>query len=111
MEFAKQAALKALSADENLAEARTSLAFIKWVYDWDFSGADAEFSRAIELNPNYATAHHWRAYYLVSNGRSDEAIAAIKRAQELEGPLSVGIMTDIGEIYCGLADMTRRSNI
>ena len=100
MEFAKQAALKALSADENLAEARTSLAFIKWVYDWDFSGADAEFSRAIELNPNYATAHHWRAYYLVSNGRSDEAIAAIKRAQELEGPLSVGIMTDIGEIYC-----------
>jgi TolB-like protein/DNA-binding winged helix-turn-helix (wHTH) protein/Tfp pilus assembly protein PilF len=100
MELAKQAALKALSADENLAEARTSLAFVKWVYDWDFAGADTEFSRALELNPNYATAHHWRAYYLVSNGRGDEAIAAIKRAQELEGPLSLGIMTDIGEIYC-----------
>jgi TolB-like protein/Flp pilus assembly protein TadD len=100
MEQAKQAALKALSADADIAEARTSLAFIKWVYDWDFSGADAEFSQAIDLNPNYATAHHWRAYYLVAMGRGDEAIAAIKRAQELEGPLSLGIMTDVGEIYC-----------
>jgi DNA-binding winged helix-turn-helix (wHTH) protein/TolB-like protein len=100
MELAKQAAYKALSADANLVEAHTSLAFIRWVYDWDFAGADAEFSRALELNPNYATTHHWRAYYLVSMGRSDEAIAAIKRAQELEGPLSLSIMTDIGEIYC-----------
>jgi len=100
MEQAKQAALKALSADANIAEAHTSLAFIKWVYDWDFAGADAEFTRAIELNPNYATAHHWRAYYLVSLGRDDEAITAIKHAQELEGPLSLGIMTDVGEILC-----------
>ncbi|HUR97388.1 MAG TPA: tetratricopeptide repeat protein, partial [Pyrinomonadaceae bacterium] len=100
MELAKQAALKALSADPNIAEAHTSLAFVKWVYDWDFPGADAEFLRAIELNPNYATAHHWRSYYLVSMDRGDEAILAIKRAQELEGPLSLGIMTDVGEIYC-----------
>lgn len=100
MEQAKQAALKALSADAKIAEARTSLAFIKWVYDWDFSGADAEFLQAIDLNPNYATAHHWRAYYLVATGRGDEAVAAIKRAEELEGPLSLGIMTDVGEIYC-----------
>ena len=100
MEQAKQAALKALSADENMAEARTSLAFVNWVYDWDFAGADAQFARAVELNPNYATAHHWRSYYLVSMGRGDEAIAEIKRAQELEGPLSLGIMTDVGEIYC-----------
>jgi len=98
MELAKQAALKALAADPNLAEAHTSLAFIKWVYDWDFAGADSEFGRAIELNPNYATAHHWRAYYLVSMGRGDEAVAEIKRARELEGPLSLGIMTDVGEI-------------
>jgi TolB-like protein/DNA-binding winged helix-turn-helix (wHTH) protein/Tfp pilus assembly protein PilF len=100
MEEAKQAALRALSADPNIAEARTSLAFIKWVYDWDFAGAAAEFTRALELNPNYATAHHWRSYYLVSMGRHDEAIEEIKRAQELEGPLSLGIMTDVGEIYC-----------
>ena len=96
---AKEAALKALAADGDLAEAHTSLAFIKWVYDWDFAGAGAEFDQAIKLNPNYATAHHWRSYYLVSTGRSDEAIESIKHAQELEGPLSLGIMTDIGEIY------------
>jgi TolB-like protein/DNA-binding winged helix-turn-helix (wHTH) protein/Flp pilus assembly protein TadD len=100
MELAKQSALKALAVDSDLAEARTSLAFITWVYDWNFAAADAEFNRAIELNPNYATAHHWRAYYLVSTGRGDEAIAAINRARELEGPLSLGIMTDVGEILC-----------
>ena len=100
MEQAKKAALKALSIDSNIAEAHTSLAFLKWVYDWDFAGAETEFERAIELNPNYATAHHWRSYYLVSMDRGDEAILAIRRAQELEGPLSLGIMTDVGEIYC-----------
>ncbi|MGH9946574.1 MAG: winged helix-turn-helix domain-containing protein [Pyrinomonadaceae bacterium] len=97
---AKDAALKALAADGELAEAHTSLAFIKWVYDWDFDGANNEFDAALRLNPNYATAHHWRSYYLVSTGRNEEAIEAIKRAQELEGPLSLGIMTDIGEVYC-----------
>jgi DNA-binding winged helix-turn-helix (wHTH) protein/TolB-like protein/Tfp pilus assembly protein PilF len=96
---AKDAALKALAADAELAEPRVSLAFVKWVHDWDFDGADAEFRRAIELNPNYATAHHWYAYYLVSMERFDEALASIKRAEELEGPLSLGILTDIGEIY------------
>jgi TolB-like protein/DNA-binding winged helix-turn-helix (wHTH) protein len=97
---AKDAAMKALAADPDLAEARTSLAFIKWVYDWDFIGAESEFAAAAKLNPNYATAHHWYSYYLVSMGRGNEAIAEIKRAQELEGPLSLGIMTDVGEIYC-----------
>ncbi len=97
---AKEAVLKALAADADLAEAHTSLAFIKWVYDWDFPGAESEFELAVQLNPNYATAHHWRAYYLVSVGRSEDGIAAIKRAQELEGPLSLSIMTDVGEIYC-----------
>jgi DNA-binding winged helix-turn-helix (wHTH) protein/TolB-like protein/Tfp pilus assembly protein PilF len=96
---AKKAALKALEIDPELAEARTSLAFIKWVFDWDFPGADIEFTRALELNPNYATAHHWQAYYLVSMGRRDEAIGAINRAKELEGPLSLSIMTDVGEIF------------
>jgi TolB-like protein/DNA-binding winged helix-turn-helix (wHTH) protein/Flp pilus assembly protein TadD len=99
MEQAKAAAEKALALDPDLAEARTSLAFIAWVYDWNFPLADKEFAQAVELNPNYATAHHWRAYYLVSLGRDDDAIAEIKRARELEGPLSPGIMTDIGEIY------------
>ena len=97
---AKDAAQKALAADADLAEAHTSLAFIDWIYDWDFAAADHEFDVALQLNPNYATAHHWRSYYLVSMGRNDQAIDSIKRARELEGPLSLGIMTDVGEIYC-----------
>jgi TolB-like protein/Tfp pilus assembly protein PilF len=97
---AKEAVLKALDADPDLAEAHTSRAFIEWVYDWDFAAADREFDVALQLNPNYATAQHWRSYYLVSMGRNDQAIEAIERARELEGPLSLGIMTDVGEIYC-----------
>ncbi len=99
MPRAKDAATRALSADESLAEAHTSMAFIKWVYDWDWASADEKFGRALELDPNYSTAHQWRAYYLASQKRFNEAIIHIKRAQELEGPLSFSINTDIGEIY------------
>ena len=96
---ARQAAEKALQADPQLAEAMVSLAFVEWVHGWDFEKADEDFRRAIELNSNYATAHHWYSYYLVSQGRSDEAITEIKRARELEGPLTLSVNTDIGEIY------------
>lgn len=96
---AQQFAEKALQADPNLAEAMVSRAFVKWVYDWNFKSADEDFARAINLNPNYATAHHWYSYFLVSQGRSDEAIAEIKKARELEGPLNISVNTDIGEIY------------
>ena len=60
---AKAAALRALDLDDSLAEAHTSLAFVKANYDWDFPGAEKEFQRAIALNPNYATAHQWYAMY------------------------------------------------
>lgn len=96
---ARAAAEKAFETDNESAEALTSLAFVEWVNSWDFSKADADFKRAIELNPNYATAHHWYSYYLVSQGRNDEAIAEIKKAQELEGPFTLSVNTDIGEIY------------
>jgi len=96
---ARMAAEKALRADSDLAEAVVSLAFVEWVHGWDFQQADADFKRAIALNPNYALAHHWYSYYLVSMKRSDEAIAEIKKARELEGPLSLSVNTDIGEIY------------
>jgi DNA-binding winged helix-turn-helix (wHTH) protein/TolB-like protein/Tfp pilus assembly protein PilF len=96
---AEQYAEKALQADASLAEAMVSRAFVRWVYDWDFQAADADFARAIELNANYATAHHWYSYFLVSRGRFDEAISEIKRARELEGPLNISVNTDIGEIY------------
>jgi TolB-like protein len=61
MSKAKAAAMKALELDDTLAEAHTSLALVKMSYDWDWPGAEREFKRALELNPNYATAHHWYA--------------------------------------------------
>lgn len=91
--LAKGAATLALKYDENLAEAHTSLASIKAVTDWDWQGAENEYRRAIELNPNYATAHHWYATQLMLQGRSDEALQQIKKAQQLD-PLSLGINKD-----------------
>jgi DNA-binding winged helix-turn-helix (wHTH) protein/TolB-like protein/Tfp pilus assembly protein PilF len=96
---ARDAAERAFEKDNASAEALTSLAFVEWVNSWDFAKADADFRHSIELNPNYATAHHWYSYYLVSMGRSDEAITEIKKARELEGPLTLSVNTDIGEIY------------
>ena len=94
MPKARAAALEALRIDESLAEAHTTLALVRMLYDWDWRGAQAEFRAALALNPYYATAHHWHGMWLVAGGRFDEAIAELERAQELE-PLSVAINTDL----------------
>jgi eukaryotic-like serine/threonine-protein kinase len=94
----KEVALKALSIDDTLAEAHTSLAYVKTSYDWDWSGAEREFQRGIELNPSYATAHHWHAVALMMMGRSEEAIAENKRALELD-PLSLIINRTLGGVF------------
>jgi eukaryotic-like serine/threonine-protein kinase len=94
----KQAALAAIAIDNTLAEAHTSLAFVHWVYDWDWAAAGREFEEALRLDPWYATAHDWYAYYLASIGRFDEALAQVKQAQAIE-PVSLSIATDVGEIY------------
>jgi tetratricopeptide (TPR) repeat protein len=95
---AKEAAEKALSIDDTLAEAHTSLAFIKTVYDWDWAGAERSFKRAIELNPNYANAHYFYAFaHLLSLGRMDEASTEIRRALELD-PFSLIINTNHGRL-------------
>ncbi|MBD0371777.1 MAG: tetratricopeptide repeat protein [Pyrinomonadaceae bacterium] len=97
----KALALKAIDVDEALAEAHTSLAFIKAFYEQDDSGAETEFRRALELNPNYATAHHWYSEFLVMRGREQESMTEIKRAQELD-PLSPVINVTLGEhLYYG----------
>jgi TolB-like protein/Flp pilus assembly protein TadD len=93
------AAKKALELDDTLAEAHTALAIATWLYDFDFSQANREFQRAIELNPNYAIAHQQYGNILLSAlGRFDEAIAEAKRAVELD-PLSLVINSDLGVDY------------
>ncbi len=84
---AKVAVIKALSLDDSLAEAHTSLAFVNLYYDRDWAGAEREFRRAIDLNPNYANGHHWYAEFLSLVGRHTETIAESQRARELD-PLS-----------------------
>ncbi len=95
---AKEYALRALEIDPDLAEARTSLAQIKRRYDWDWVAAEREYKRALELDPNYAMAHHWYGYDLMCMGRYDEAIQMIERAHELD-PLSLVINRNVGQIY------------
>ena len=94
---AKAAAIKALELDSALGEAHNSLAFCLDAYDWDFDSAGKEFQRAIELNPGYATAHHWYAWHLAVLGRSDEAITEMRKAVSLD-PLSLIINADLAEL-------------
>lgn len=91
------AALKALELDESLAEAHSSLGSYRWEYEWDKSGAEKEFRRAIELNPSYATAHAWYAEELAALGRGDQALAEIERAREVD-PLSLPVSVVAGWI-------------
>lgn len=97
MPKARAAALKALALDENLAEAHTAYGPVLLSYDHDFVGAEREYRRAIELNPNYATAHQYYAELLGSLGRTEEALAEIRRARELD-PLSLIINRTYGVI-------------
>ena len=92
---AKAMALKALEMDDSLAEAHTSLAYARWLGDLDWSGAEREFKRALELKSSYVMAHEWYAEYLTTLGRHDEAIAEIRRAQQLD-PLSVPVNRAVG---------------
>ncbi len=95
LQKAKAAALKALAIDEAAGEAHIALGQVKAWYDYDWPGAEKEFKKAIELNPGYATAHHFYARYLATVGRLEEAIVEIKIAQNLD-PLSLAISADHG---------------
>jgi DNA-binding winged helix-turn-helix (wHTH) protein/TolB-like protein/Flp pilus assembly protein TadD len=95
---AKEAATKALEIDEGLAEAHTSMAFIKFRWDWDRAETEREFQTAIRLKPSYAPAHQWYSSFLVAVERFDEAIAEAKRTEELE-PLSFVASSHLGWIY------------
>jgi TolB-like protein/DNA-binding winged helix-turn-helix (wHTH) protein/Tfp pilus assembly protein PilF len=94
---AKAAAIKALELDGALGEAHNSLAFVLDGFDWDLDAGGKEFRRAIALNPSYATAHHWFAWHLSLLGRYDEAIAEMRKAENLD-PLSLIINADLAEL-------------
>src|SRR5688572_16050432 len=95
---AKEAATRALEIDESSAEAHSSMAFIKFRWDWDRAATEREFQTAIRLKPGYAPAHQWYSSYLVAVERFDEAIAEAKRTAELE-PLSFVASSHLGWIY------------
>ena len=97
MPKAKTAARRALELDRDLGEAHASLAFCLDGFDWDFQAADREFRQAIELNPGYATAHHWYSWHLALLGRNSEAIAEMTKAKSLD-PISLVINSDLAEL-------------
>ena len=98
MPKAEAAAKQALQRDSTLAEAHAALGYVRFYFDWNPPGSEREFQQAIELNPSYATAHHWYALSLNARGRFAEAIAEIKKAESLD-PLSLIIGSDIGTIF------------
>jgi TolB-like protein len=103
MPLAKTYAAKAIDLDPTLAEPHATLAFASWLLDLDKATAEKEFLRAIELNPNYPTAHHWYSRYLRGVGRTDEAWREITRAEQLD-PLSLVIINNVAENYIDRGD-------
>jgi TolB-like protein/DNA-binding winged helix-turn-helix (wHTH) protein/Tfp pilus assembly protein PilF len=98
MKQARAAAAKALQLDDALAEAHASMGNILHNYDWNWSAAEREFKRAIELNPNYAMAHHWYAHLLIETGRKDESLAEAARALDLD-PYSPFVNNGVARQY------------
>jgi TolB-like protein/DNA-binding winged helix-turn-helix (wHTH) protein/Flp pilus assembly protein TadD len=105
MPKAKAAARRALELDDTLSEAHASLGFCLDGFDWDLAAGDREFKRAIQLNPGYATAHHWYAWHLILLGRNAEAVEEMRKAENLD-PLSLIINSDLAELLliAGLPD-------
>ena len=97
MPIAKSYAEKSIQLDPTLAEPHASLALVTWFNDWDKEKAESEFRKAIELNPNYPTAHQWYQRFLRSINRGDEAYIEIKRAEEIE-PLSLILINNVAEM-------------
>ena len=87
--------MQALEIDNSLAEAHTSLGLVKEHYEWDWTGAEKEFKRGIELNPNSATAHLWYGDFLSNTGRLEQGLSETRKARELD-PLSLIINTTLG---------------
>jgi DNA-binding winged helix-turn-helix (wHTH) protein/TolB-like protein/tetratricopeptide (TPR) repeat protein len=103
---AKAAAQRALDLDARLAHAHASLGYVALYYDWNWAEAEAAFERAIALNPSYSVGHQWYANYLTARGRFDEAVAAMRRAQEVD-PLSLIASAALGWVHFYQRDYDR----
>ena len=95
---ARDFANRALELNNDLAEAHTSLAAVLLIYDWEWDEAEDQFKRAIQLNPNYATAHYWHSVLLQTTGRLQESVTAAEKAQVLD-PLSPVIGMGVVQAY------------
>ncbi len=96
--MARQHATRALELDPSLAEPHASLGFVKLYFDWDWSGADAEFQQAIALDASYPATHQWYSIYLLAAGRPQDALREIHLARQRD-PLSLSINSDLGFCY------------
>ena len=96
--LARRYALKALELDDTLPEAHTSLAWVQFAYDWDWAAAERSYRRALELNPAYATGHHWYSFVLLVTGQADQALVEAHTALELD-PSSLSIRRGLGWLY------------
>jgi serine/threonine-protein kinase len=95
---AKEYARRALGLDDSVAEAHASLAWVLFIHDWDWAESGREFRRAVELDPQYATAHQWYAFWLAALGKFEEALVEAHSALELD-PASVSIRRSVGWAY------------
>ena len=98
MPKSKEAAKRAIALNKDSAEAHASLAYVEFTFEWNWAGAEKGFKRALELNPNYATAREWYALYLAALGRMDDALGEIRRAAQVD-PLSPVIYAAAALIY------------
>jgi tetratricopeptide (TPR) repeat protein len=96
---ARAAATKALTLDDSLGEAHTSLAFALDLYGWDWQAAEKEFEQAIKLSPSYSTLHLWYAWHLMVVGRTSEGILELRKAESLD-PLSLIVGADLADALC-----------
>jgi len=103
---ARAAAMRAVELDKSLAEAHSSLATVRFNLEWHWEGAETEFKRALELNPNYANGYHLYSHYLIAMGRMDESLAASTRALELD-PLALEMNIHLGWHYYFARDYDR----
>ena len=96
--LARRYALQALELDDTLPEAHTSLAWVQFAYDWDWEAAERSYRRALELNPGYATGHHWYSFVLLVSGQAEQALVEAHTALELD-PSSISIRRGLGWLY------------